>query len=330
MKTVAYVAGKSGGHLIPAITHAQNLRQEQSVDRIVFFTSTAPLDAHITQNASGIDQTIQLPSLDVPGKKIWNYPLFLVKEFLSFWHAGRLLHRARPECVISMGGSISIPVCIAARLLGIPFDLYELNVEPGKAVSFLSPWARNIFICFEETRHYFKQKKCVLTTYPIRYSRQFLPPRIQNSTHKTVFILGGSQGSVFINNLIHQWIEKNQLPSTLSLVHQTGARDRQGWNEWYQHKGITAHVFDFEHDLATYYQSADLIICRAGAGTLAEIIFFQKPCITIPLEIPATSHQLHNAHAYARKYPALVHVMRTREIQQNIAVFFEKMRSFLQ
>ena len=322
MKTICYVAGKSGGHLIPAFTHAEKMRTQNLANRILFFTSSTRLDISLTKNNQIIDQTIYLPFVDFPGKRIWRYPSFFILGLISFLQAVTTLRRNKTEHVISMGGSISIPVCIAAKALGISFDLYELNVEPGKAIYFLSRWANNIYVCFDKTKKYFPQRSCISTSYPIRYNEMDIQPSTSKKERKTIFILGGSQGSISLNNIVRSFIEVHpEIHETIAIIHQTGNYDKNEWKKFYHSYTIPAQVFAFKDDLVPSYNHADIIICRSGAGTLAETIFFKKPCITIPLELSSTSHQLHNAQAYAQVYPELVQVIQQKNLKENVELF---------
>jgi len=207
--------------------------------------------------------------------------------------------------------------------LRIPIELYELNVVPGKATTFLAPLATKIRICFQKTKNKFSQKECVLTDYPARFKKITDAHMVRigsikklglDPQKKTVLILGGSQGSLSINKKIRQWIIANpQLKKIMQLIHQTGAQDTTDWEEFYHTAGIQAITADFFDDLASLYHAADLVICRSGAGSLFETVFFNKKCITIPLETKQNNHQVHNAMAMQKKYPGLIKVIRDRQ-----------------
>ena len=138
------------------------------------------------------------------------------------------------------------------------------------------------------------------------------------SNKKTVLILGGSQGSLFLNQYMQQWVNDPSFPANdIQIIHQTGSIDDTDWNELYASKNITAHVFSYYPDLALMYAAADLIICRAGAGTLFEIKFFNKPCIIIPLMTNTTTHQVDNAHAMASEYPELFHTITQSDVEKD-------------
>lgn len=323
---ICYVAAQSGGHLIPCLTHAK--KEQATGKKITLFTGRSSLENNIIQN-NNIDQVIRVSFVQIPGKKFWRYPVALISLVSSFIKSLFYFMRNKPCKIISMGGVISIPVCLAAKCAGIPIELYELNVEPGKAIFFLSRITRHVFVCFEETKQYFPRTKCTTTDYPIRYTADALNiSQEQALTHlqldcsrTTLFVLGGSQGSLFINRLIQQWIENNLNQHSIQIIHQIGATDTFNWKNFYQQQNIPAIVFDFDNNLLPYYQAADIIICRSGAGTLAESMFFGEKCITIPLITPSTYHQIFNAQAYQNKYPHLITVVKQADLGQTTKAF---------
>lgn len=324
MNTICFVAGHSGGHIIPCVTHAQRIRAEQPHATILFFTTTNEFDKKIIQNYQCITTLVQLPLCKLPGKQFFTYPLFVVQVIASCVKSLMMLYKSKPQRIISMGGLVSIPVCIAATLLRIPIELWELNVEPGKTIRCLASFATTINICFKETKKYFPNHTCSVVKYPVRFSEQDKKKSRENicttlglaHAKKTILIVGGSQGSQFLNNLIKQWlIENNSIHAHIQIIHQTGNQDLAIMQEFYKRLQIPAIVFAFYSNIQDYYCIADLIICRAGAGTLAEIIFFEKKCITIPLQTSTTAHQLQNALALQKQYPDLVTVMYQQHVK---------------
>ena len=202
---------------------------------------------------------------------------------------------------------------------------------PGKTIKFLAPLAHKIHVCFEESKNYLPAHKCTVKNYPIRFAPE-LKKQSQTEARqklgldphkKTIFVLGGSQGSLFINGLIKDWIIKHdELAKDIQLIHQTGARDTTDWQAFYKQHNVRALVFDYHEQIATLYTSADTIVCRAGAGTLFEVAFFNKHCITIPLEATTTNHQVANGHAMARLFPDRFTCLEQKVIKQNSNILF--------
>lgn len=304
--TICYIAGHSGGHIIPCLTLARD-EKEHCDATIMFITSTKALDTHIVQESVLVDHHYTLPIMQ---KRRWYFmPVLAAALVWSFIKALFIFIRHRPACVISTGSIIAIPGCIAAWILRIPIELFEVNAKPGKTIIFLARFATKIYVCFSQPKHFFTNVPCEIQPYPIRFTGESrsLPAHLAHFTPDrfTIFIQGGSQGSFGINTLLEQVITANPaLAKQVQVIHQTGS-SAELWHKLYAQHHIPAHVFAYEHDVAAYYHYADLIICRSGAGSLFEVLHFQKPCITVPLATATTHHQLDNAHAMATAYPEL-------------------------
>ncbi len=327
-ETVGFVAGCSGGHLLPAITLATKHKIDFPQDKVLFFSTNTELDKKIIDNAGIIDHYIPL-SLDKAPQSYKEYPAFIWNLAKVFWDCIKCLRKHKPAKIVSLGSYISIPVCLAAYMLRIPIDMYELNVIPGKANSFIAPLARTIYISFGSTSTHFR-RACSFTGYPLRFTRDPLQPlseKAWQSLHlspdkKTLLVLGGSQGSVYINNLVKKWLE--QLPTIMrpfiQVIHQTGGNeDPSDWKLFYHRMNVQACVFDFTAHIEWYYRAADLVICRSGAGTLFETLYFYRRCITIPLETKTTDHQMENARSMAHQYPYLFNMVTHKDIETDPA-----------
>ena len=231
----------------------------------------------------------------------------------AFYKSFMELRRAKPQRIVSMGGYISIPVCLAAWLLRIPIDLFELNAEPGKAIRWLTPLAHRVLTCFEEAQNYFPPEKVQSSPYPLRFTQADIIERETackkldlDPTKKILLVLGGSQGSQSLNKLIPAL--GKQYPH-ICIIHQAGPEAAR-LKEWYRQEKIDARVFEYLHELQYPYCAADLVIARSGTGTLFELLFFQKKALLVPLEVASTDHQVANAYAFARKRPDLFTVVR--------------------
>jgi len=333
LPTICFVAGRSGGHLVPCLTQAAQIRSHTNEQtKIMLFSTDAALDQKIVRDYPWVDRYIPLRLDNIPYRKFWLWPLFVLQLLNSLCTSFIELRKAQPTKVVSMGGFTTLPVCLAARILGIPIELYELNVVPGKAVKLLASCAQSINIVFPETAVYFKQP-VTLVPYPIRFPEQ---ARHVSAKHartqiglapdkKTILILGGSQGSVFINSMVKKWIE--QLPTAqlkeVQVIHQTGHHDTTDWKALYDQHSIPALIFDFNGAIELCYSAADLVVCRSGAGTLFEVLFFGKQCITIPLETNTTLHQKDNACAMSKTHPALIAMLEQNVVATAPTVFFK-------
>ena len=308
-RTICYVAGHSGGHIIPCLTLAkQKLQKENGC--ILFFTSDKQLDHTIVAQS---DTPLEHISLAIKQQQRTWYRLPLIALSLgwafakSFWY----LMTHIPDRIITTGSIVAIPVCLAGWILGIPIELFELNAHAGRTPLFLSYFAETIRHCFAATRTQFPHNHCVLTKYPIRFTNTHSHPKLFptfESNRLTLFVQGGSQGSLGINTLMQTLLTQNsELCKKIQVIHQAGTHEKNVRN-MYAVMGVPAHVFEYDHDLAQYYHASDLVICRSGAGALFETLHFKKPCITIPLIIPSNDNQLKNARAMAHEYPDLFHM----------------------
>lgn len=329
-KPLCLVAGKSGGHILPCLSYAQQYTTAPN-SKHIFFATKAQLDRSLLAHHPAVEQLITLHFGTHTYAGYTFGPLYLMIDFMrsfftSFWY----LLRTKPARIMSTGGAVSIPVCLAGWLLRIPINLYELNATPGRATRVIAFFATHIFNCFPGFTLPSAQHKLMHTDYPIRFSaNQDYAPTILfkddfgfSDTRKTICILGGSQGSVFLNNLIQQWLmtSKNLAPA-IQIIHQMGNADLDQWKTLYEHHAIPAYVFNYTDAIADCYRAADIIICRSGAGTLFETIFFKKPCITIPLETDYTAHQYDNAQALASMHPDLITVFRQKTIEKDFTLF---------
>jgi UDP-N-acetylglucosamine--N-acetylmuramyl-(pentapeptide) pyrophosphoryl-undecaprenol N-acetylglucosamine transferase len=329
------VAARSGGHIIPCLTR---IAQERNQDTdVLFFTTHTSLDATISKQFPWINNHITLTLDNVPYKKPWLFPLFAWQFIKSFFTSLFIFIQKRPQKIISTGGYISLPVCLAARCAFIPIELLELNVKPGKAARFIAPFARNLFTCFKDTQKYFRSS-CSLLPYPVRFNLEdkqsnkkakALASLNYDTTKTTLFILGGSQGSIFLNNAICRTIQLLDR-SNLQIIHQAGANEVEQLQLFYKQMHISARVFSYEQQIVQYYQAADIVICRSGAGTLFETAFFQKKCITIPLEIPGNTHQVDNAYAMHNMHPQLFTVLEQKTLSNDATALATQVLYLLQ
>lgn len=338
IKTICCVAGRSAGHIVPGLTRVRQLLEKEAGQEVVFFSTDSSLDKKIANGFPFISHHIPLHFEGTPQGSIKRYPRFLWQLFVSSAQAIFWLIKKRPHTIVSTGGYISIPVCLAGRLLGIRVELFELNALPGRAIRFLAPFVSVLYVCFEETKALFKNRPCILTDYPVRFNeenKKVSPEKILSilnlsPSKKTIFVLGGSQGSHFINKTIQKlFTEEPSFKDSFQLIHQTGKEDNSDFIQFYKENNIQAYVFGFYAYPEKLYPAADVVICRAGAGTLFETLFFSKRCIVIPLETTSTDHQLNNAYAFQKQYPQSVSVLRQQEFSTSCTPLIKELKSYL-
>ena len=336
--TICFVSGRSGGHIIPCLTLAKKYKTKDPSCKIMVLTTGTELDKKLASKAQHIDMHMVFNLCSVPYRRIFLYPKFLIQLTYTFLSSLIILLKNKPQKIISTGSYISIPICIAGKLLGIPIELFELNVIPGKAIAFLSPLSNKIHVCFKETLKHIKSKKCYITGYPVRFGSETLSISQRqakekmgiNPDKKTILVLGGSQGSRFINELLKKTFSLDtKIKEKVQVIHQMGEKDLNSYKNFYSSNSIKSLVLSNYKNLEYCYQAADLIICRSGAGTLFEIIFFSKKCITIPLQTRHTTHQKNNALTLQKQYPKLVTVFEQKTLEKSASNFVSKVKTLL-
>jgi UDP-N-acetylglucosamine--N-acetylmuramyl-(pentapeptide) pyrophosphoryl-undecaprenol N-acetylglucosamine transferase len=213
----------------------------------------------------------------------------------AVWHARRLLAEFDPDVVIGVGGYASGPVMLAAVFGHIPTLAFEPNVVPGFANRVIARWVSAAAVHFEETSRYFRDAE--VTGVPVRQAFFEIPGRTGN-TSPTLLVFGGSQGAHAINQAVIQCLPelRKQVPE-IHIIHQTGERDFKEAQAAYQRSGVSAEVYPFINDMPGFFARADLLLCRSGASTVAEITAAGKPAVFVPFPRAADDHQRVNAQA---------------------------------
>ncbi len=325
--TICFVAGKSGGHLLPCITHAKKIYQQNPQAQLYVFTSGSELDKTILQKNNFLTELAPTTLDNPPYDHLWMLPWFAIKTAWYFTKSLYLMYQLKPDKIISYGGFISLPVILAAKTLRIPVEIYELNVQPGKATMFLSKIHGPIFTCFQKTRSYLPKNNCIPFDYPVRfnesdlqYNRSELLKKYNfEPNRKTVLILGGSQGSILLNQVIKDCINQHsEFTNQIQIIHQTGQSDPFDYAAFYAQHRIPHVVFGYHEKLQNFYNLADVIVSRAGAGTLFEIKFFNKPCICVPHQTAHTNHQIENVLELAQEFPNQFYIIEQSKFDATI------------
>lgn len=216
--------------------------------------------------------------------------------------------------------------------------MYELNATPGNAIVALASFADHINCCFEGLDRYLPPTKVVHADYPIRYNSSQITTNPEDARtalnldpHKpTITILGGSQGSHFINTIMAKIISSDHnYWQGIQVIHQTGHNQVSAVQEMYTEHNIAAYVFDYSPNLSAMYAAADIIIARAGAGSIFEAKAFKKRCILIPLETHSTDHQLLNAQSITDQYKQLFSFFKQGELIDNPLLLTHLIKSVL-
>ncbi len=300
MKQPKYIisGGGTGGHIFPAVAIADALKQENPETSILFIGAKGKMEMEkIPQLGynikglwiSGIQRKIDLSNL-----------LFPLKLIVSLIKAVFIIIKFKPNAVIGTGGFASAPTLKAAQWLGYPTLIQEQNSYAGVTNKWLSAKAKSICVAYPNMECYFPKQKLKFTGNPIRNS--LLANQLNSSEAKeklhleqklTLFVVGGSLGSKRINQLINsnlEWL----ISEDLQLIWQTG----KIYYQTYQSKqSKSVKVKQFIEDMNLAYSAADIIISRAGAGTVSELAIVGKPVLFIPSPNVAENHQFKNAQS---------------------------------
>ena len=231
---------------------------------------------------------------------------------IALWQSRRILKKFDPDVVVGVGGYASGPVVLAAWLMRIPTAVQEQNALPGFTNKFLGRIADAVFISFEESRKSFPPRRTHLLGNPIR--RAFLDNYLHTKSpgeRLSLFVTGGSQGAHALNLRVAEALEilAPSIGTRLRVQHQTGVKDQPGIAARYDRlraQGLEAEAVAFIDDMPRAYGGADLLICRAGATTIAELTVCKKPALLVPFPFAADDHQTINAHSLVDAGAALL------------------------
>ena len=316
---ILIVGSRSGGHILPGLAIGKELYSQGHA--VFFVAENRPLDRALIEHETWLTQRFFIQLQPPAVRRVWRYPQYLwvlAQQIISMLRLLKLHHIDR---VVGMGGYSSVPVCCAAWLLRVPYELYELNVELGRAIQLLQHGAQKVVCCFPEALHAVRPAAQKLVPYPLRVA----PGTIQCSaltahgesscTRFTLFVIGGSQGSQSLGRLVLDWVAtlSPQQRTHVHIIHQTGT-DEEHIRTQYATLNLSAEVFNYRNSVVSCYLSAHLIISRAGSGALHEIMALQKRAVIVPLESHSTHHQVANAQAVERRNPQQWVMIRQHEV----------------
>jgi UDP-N-acetylglucosamine--N-acetylmuramyl-(pentapeptide) pyrophosphoryl-undecaprenol N-acetylglucosamine transferase len=297
---VVIAGGGTGGHLYPGIAVARELKARRPGIAISFAGTAQGIEARVIPR-EGFELDV-LRSSGLKGKSIGARLRGAALLPLSLIDAWRILSARRPRLVIGVGGYSSGPVVLGAALRGCPTLLLEQNAVPGLTNRLLAPFVRAAAVTFESTRAFFGSKAFV-SGNPVRpeFLEAVEPHRgsgsHERSSGRRVLVFGGSQGAHAINVAMVEAAAKLAGGPPLRITHQTGERDLEMVRAGYRASGLDADVEPFLYDMARRIQDADVIVCRAGSTTLAEVTVAARAAILIPLPTATDDHQRRNAEA---------------------------------
>jgi UDP-N-acetylglucosamine--N-acetylmuramyl-(pentapeptide) pyrophosphoryl-undecaprenol N-acetylglucosamine transferase len=311
MTRLLIAGGGTGGHLFPGVALAEELRAREPAAEILFIGTRRGIEARVLPDLGWPVEFIEVSGLKSVG--VTGALRGLVRLPRALWQARRIVRRFQPDAVIGVGGYASGPVVLAARLRRVPTAICEQNSIPGLTNRWLGRVVRAVFLTFDESRRFFKPRKVLMSGNPVRRAllTGLADGRSEHSFRPEdgrlhVLVCGGSQGAIAVNELASGALIALAKELPLAIVHQTGEKDREATVARYAAAGVAADCHAFITDMTSAYRTADLVIGRAGATTVAELAIAGRPAVFIPFPFAADNHQELNAREMADKGAALV------------------------
>jgi UDP-N-acetylglucosamine--N-acetylmuramyl-(pentapeptide) pyrophosphoryl-undecaprenol N-acetylglucosamine transferase len=305
-----FAGGGTGGHIFPAIAIAEELKALMPNCEISFVGSRWEFGK---QRIGETAQIYSFAAYSWTGKGTLGMLRLLPLVLVSILRAMILLKKLQPDIVIGTGAYPSVPVLAACCVLRVPYVLHEQNAIPGRANRFFEPYAKEVFLAFPEARRFFKRKEHLcLTGNPLRrtlFAGNGVRARRKfrlHKTKKTVFVMGGSLGAKSLNKAAVSAFFEFRPDEGIQFVVQTGAR---GY-DWVRAKARRARfpvaAVSFADRIEDIYELADVIVCRAGAMTIAEVLACGIPSILVPYPYASDDHQMENARNVVDRGAAVI------------------------
>ena len=291
--TLLIMAGGTGGHIYPALSVAHRLQERGWT--IVWLGAKTGMEARIVPPHGFSMAWVQFTGVRGKGwRRVLGLPWSLL---VACYQSAQAIFRFRPDVILGMGGYVSFPGALMAVVLNRPLIIHEQNAVAGLANRVLAYFATRVLAGFPGA--FAENRKAQWVGNPVRADIATLPDPSQRSqdpsTRLRILILGGSQGAAALNTLIPESLAlmtENERPS---VTHQAGAAHAQNLIDLYARFGVKAHIVPYIEDMASSYQAADLVICRAGASTVAEIAAAGVASLFVPLPTAVDDHQTLNA-----------------------------------
>lgn len=297
--------GGTGGHLFPAVALAECLKQQSPESAVLFVGTEKGLEASLLPELGWVLRTIEMSGW--AGLGLLARIKALIRMVKGLRQSRLIIKDFKPDVIVGVGGYASVPVLLAAKWLKVPYLIHEQNAWPGMANRLLARWAQRICLSFEDTGRAFPGRPTVVTGNPVRTAMEQCP-QLAARENPVLLVFGGSQGARAINRAVVGSLQHlGHWRGRLHILHQAGQLDYDevvagyraaGWDE--------VEVRPFIREMAEAYARAALVVCRAGATTLAELTACGRPSILIPYPHAAGGHQTENAQALASKGAAVL------------------------
>ena len=294
MQNILLTTGGTGGHVIPA----QIIKEHLEDDFQVYFSTDVRGLKYLSSN---IDETI---IINTPRFNLSLYLPFKILELIYLiFRSFLFLKKKKIKKVISTGGYMSLPIIISASILRLPTFLIEPNLVLGKGNKFFLNFAKKIFCYSNELSNFPKKHLNKIELIKPLVSKSFykLKKKESNNDKFCFLIFGGSQGAKIFDDIFKEIMFEISSNFLIKIIQQTSRENIDNLKNFYDTNNIENIIFDFDENLISLINNSDLCITRAGASSLAEVSFLEKPFITIPLPTSKDDHQKKNAEYYEKK-----------------------------
>ena len=301
--------GGTGGHLFPGIAVYEKLKGLDEDIKVYFIGTEKGIESKLKERYGFELLTINVRGFS--GKSFMNKLKSLMGLFKAVKKVSSIYTDVKPDYVLGLGGYISLVPLITAKLKKIECGVMEQNAIPGLSNKILAFLGITVFASFEETKKNLRFSKVITTGNPVRerifkfaVTESARKSEFTNKKNLSVFVFGGSQGASSLNQAVVDMMSllDEEILNNITVYHQTGERDVKNVQNFYAGSKINKYdVFSFADDIEHYYLCSDIVICRAGAGTLSELVLLRKPAILVPYPFAAKNHQEENASAFFNK-----------------------------
>lgn len=313
--------GGTAGHVVPALVVAKELRRRGH--KAVFFGTRAGFEARLVP-AEGFP----VEWIEIGGLKglAWSRKIRTLAQLPgSVWKAARWIRKARPGALFSMGGYVAGPPMIAGWLQRLPIVVMEPNAMPGFTSRKMARVVKRALVSFPETADWFPPGVAEVSGLPVREEFFAITPRTPDG-RLSVLITGGSQGSRRLNQAAREsWRLFREARLPVRILHQAGQKEAAALQAEFAATGLEGEITAFIEDMPAAFAQADVVVCRSGAGAVAELAAAGKPSVLVPFPFAADDHQRKNARAMERVGAARV----VLDEQMNGARLFEEIRALL-
>lgn len=301
MQKVVLATGGTGGHIFPALAVADELKARFPEIDILFIGGKFGPEKKLVSSKGY--KFLGLPIKGVIGrglKGIGQGILLIGSMVKSIFYLGRF----KPDVVLGFGSYAAFTPVLAAKLLRIKTAIHEQNIFPGVTNRLLGKRVDRVFLSFVDEFHLFPSEKVIITGNPVQKKFFKIKPK-ENFSSRNLLVVGGSQGATVINKAIVNCL-KELKSAKINIWHQTGEKDFEWVKKVYDKIYPKAKVDPFIEDMPQAYEFADLVLCRAGASTIAELIVVKRPSILVPYPYATHDHQLKNARVLEKQGAGMI------------------------